>query len=74
MYLTILDLVLILIVFIFITFGFITGLIQTIGALVGIVAGTWIAGLYFEPVGQWHRTVDIDTPKMVIKSELRFGA
>lgn len=53
MYLSILDLILLLILFIFIAFGFITGLIQVIGALLGVVAGAWLAGAYFEPVGSW---------------------
>ena len=53
MYLSILDLILLLILFIFIAFGFITGLIQVIGALLGVVAGAWLAGVYFEPVGSW---------------------
>src|SRR3989344_1762067 len=53
MFLTIFDLILILILFLFIAFGFALGLIQTIGALVGVVLGAWFAGLYYEPVGAW---------------------
>lgn len=53
MYLTILDLVLILILFLFIAFGFAMGLVQAIGALVGIVVGTWVAGQYYEALGAW---------------------
>lgn len=53
MYLTILDLILILILFVFIAFGFTMGLIQAIGAIVGLVVGTWVAGLYYEPMAQW---------------------
>lgn len=53
MFLTILDLVLLLILFLFIAFGFALGLVQTIGALIGVVAGVWLAGIFYEPVGSW---------------------
>ena len=53
MFLTILDLILILVLFVFVAFGFTMGLVQAIGAIIGIVLGTWVAGLYFEPVGAW---------------------
>ncbi len=53
MYISILDLILILIVFIFVAFGFALGLVQTIGALIGVVIGTWLAGMYYEPVAGW---------------------
>ncbi|NUM25477.1 MAG: CvpA family protein [Candidatus Buchananbacteria bacterium] len=53
MYLSILDLVLILVIFAFVAFGFALGLVQSIGALVGVVAGTWLAGMYYEPVAGW---------------------
>jgi len=53
MFLTILDLILILILFLFIAFGFALGLVQTIGALVGVVVGAWLAGVFYEPVGAW---------------------
>jgi membrane protein required for colicin V production len=53
MFLTILDLVLILILFLFIAFGFALGLVQSIGALVGVVVGAWMAGMYYEPLGAW---------------------
>lgn len=48
MYLTIFDLILLLILFLFIAFGFALGLVQTIGALVGVVLGAWVAGMYYE--------------------------
>ncbi len=48
MFLTIFDLVLLLILFLFIAFGFALGLIETIGALVGVVLGAWVAGMYYE--------------------------
>lgn len=53
MFLTILDLILILILFLFIAFGFALGLVQTIGALVGVVIGAWLAGVFYEPLGAW---------------------
>ena len=53
MFLTILDLVLILILFIFITFGFVLGLLQAIGAIVGVAVGTWLAGHFYQPVAAW---------------------
>jgi len=53
MYLTILDLILILILFLFIAFGFVLGLVQTIGALIGVVLGAFLAGTFYEPFGRW---------------------
>jgi len=53
MFLTILDLILLLILFCFIAFGFALGLIQAVGALVGVVIGAWAAGAFYEPVGAW---------------------
>ena len=45
---TILDLILILILFFFTFSGFWFGLIHTLGALVGTIAGVLVAGNYFE--------------------------
>jgi len=56
MYLTIFDLVLLIILFLFVSFGFALGLVQTIGALIGIIIGAWTAGIYYQPVGQWLGT------------------
>ncbi|MFA6254430.1 MAG: CvpA family protein [Patescibacteria group bacterium] len=53
MFLTILDLILLLILFLFIAFGFAMGLVQAIGALVGVVVGAWLAGQWYEPVSGW---------------------
>jgi uncharacterized membrane protein required for colicin V production len=50
---TLVDVVLILILFIFITTGVVLGLIRTIGALVGLLLGTWMAGHYFVPLADW---------------------
>lgn len=47
MFLTVLDLVLILALFIFIAFGFVKGLIQSIGTVVGVFAGAYLANLFF---------------------------
>jgi membrane protein required for colicin V production len=53
MFLTILDLILILALFLFIAFGFALGLVETIGALIGVVVGVWGAGALYEPFGSW---------------------
>lgn len=53
MFLTILDLILILALFSFIALGFALGLIQGIGAILGVFAGAWAAAWYYEPVGVW---------------------
>jgi uncharacterized membrane protein required for colicin V production len=34
-------------------FGFFMGLISAIGALIGIVAGTWLASIYFMDLAVW---------------------
>lgn len=53
MFFTIFDLVLLLAVFLFIAFGFALGLVQALGALVGVVIGTWVAGIFYEPFAAW---------------------
>ncbi|OQA36936.1 MAG: Colicin V production protein [Parcubacteria group bacterium ADurb.Bin326] len=50
---TLVDVILILIVFSFVAIGFGLGLIRSIGALIGLVIGTWVAGRYFMPVADW---------------------
>ncbi len=50
---TLVDVILLLIVFSFVLLGFVFGLIKTVGSLVGLVAGTWLAGHYFQPVAEW---------------------
>src|SRR3989339_549288 len=47
------DVILIIIVLIFVIGGFVMGLIQAIGALIGVVADAWIGGIYFMPFGEW---------------------
>lgn len=53
MYLSILDLILILAVFSLVAVGFAMGLIQAIGGLVGLFLGAWAAGLYYGMVSGW---------------------
>jgi membrane protein required for colicin V production len=50
---TLVDIILILIVFLFVAAGFGLGLVRSIGALVGLALGAWIAGRYFMPVAEW---------------------
>lgn len=50
---TLVDVILILILFVFIAFGTVLGLIGTIGSLVGLVLGIWVAGHYFLPLAGW---------------------
>ncbi len=59
MFITILDLILILILFIFISFGFALGLVQTVGALIGVVLGAWAAGAWYEPLGLWLQDITL---------------
>lgn len=47
------DLILLIILFMFVGFGYWLGLIQTLGALIGIALGAWLAGLWYEPFGAW---------------------
>lgn len=47
------DLVLLVILFVFIGFGYWLGLIHTFGALVGIVIGAYFAGIWYAPLGDW---------------------
>ena len=50
---TLVDVILLLIFFCFVIGGFIMGLIRSIGSLVGLVLGTWLAGRFFQPVADW---------------------
>lgn len=47
------DVILLIILFGFILFGAFSGLIQALGALIGVAAGAWFAGLYYEVVSGW---------------------
>jgi uncharacterized membrane protein required for colicin V production len=53
MFFTLVDVVLILIIFGFISAGFFLGLIRSIGALIGLVIATFISGRYFMPLAVW---------------------
>lgn len=57
MFLTILDLILILIIFCFVAFGFTLGLVQSVGALVGIIIGAFLAGKFYQPLAEWLNPV-----------------
>lgn len=50
---TLVDLILIVVVLVFVIVGFMMGLIKSLGALVGVFAGAWVAGHYYEPVASW---------------------
>lgn len=54
------DVILIVIVLIFTIGGFALGLIGMIGALLGIVAGVWIASQNFLPVSEWLTPILLD--------------
>lgn len=49
---TLLDVILLLVLFGFVFFGFWTGLIHALGGLVGVVAGAVVASRVFEPLAQ----------------------
>ena len=53
MFLTILDLVLVFLIFLAVAFGFITGLIQAVGGFIGLALGAWAAGRFYDGVGVW---------------------
>lgn len=50
---TLVDVILILIVFAFVAAGFGLGLVRSIGALIGLAVGAWVAGRYFMSVAEW---------------------
>ncbi len=47
------DVILIVIVFSFAVAGFMLGLIEAIGALIGLALGAWLAGQYYGQVAGW---------------------
>ena len=53
MYLTILDLILLFLLFLFVSFSFYMGFIAAVGSLLGVVVGTWAAGHFYAPVTEW---------------------
>jgi len=50
---TLTDVILIVIVTAFTVLGFFMGLISAIGALIGIVVGTWAAVTFYIPIAEW---------------------
>lgn len=64
MYLSILDLILLLGIFLFISFGFWAGFISMVGSLVGLVIGTWVAGHYFAAFGAWLSPYVLDNTNL----------
>ncbi|MFH1192516.1 MAG: CvpA family protein [bacterium] len=51
--LSIFDVILVVLLSSFVGLGLFFGLIHTIGALVGVILGSWIAGHYFLPISGW---------------------
>lgn len=52
-----LDTILIVILVMFVSFGFWFGFVHALGALIGVVAGAFFAGRSFEPLAQWLHSV-----------------
>jgi len=50
---TILDIVVVLILAVFFFKGFSLGLVRAVGAFIGLVVGLWLAGRYYQPMGDW---------------------
>src|SRR3989339_1308100 len=50
---TLVDVILILVIFGFVFAGAAMGLIKSVGTLLGFFAGTWMAGRYFMIAGDW---------------------
>lgn len=47
------DLILLLAMFGFMLFGLFFGLIHSIGSLIGVIVGAWVAGHFYEGVSHW---------------------
>jgi uncharacterized membrane protein required for colicin V production len=47
------DLNIIAVLAVFVAIGLVCGFIHTLGAVVGTVLGTWLAGLLYGPFGRW---------------------
>lgn len=61
---TLVDVILILIVFAFIAVGFGLGLMRSIGALLGLMVGAWVAGRYFMSTVEWLTPILMGQEKM----------
>lgn len=53
MFFTVLDLILILIIFVMVAYGFIMGLIEAVGSLAGLVLGAWLGSVFYQDFGNW---------------------
>ena len=53
MFLTIPDIIIILIIFGFAMYGLIMGLIEAVGSMVGLFLGVTLGSMYFRPFGEW---------------------
>lgn len=51
MFLSILDLILLVIMCLFVAFGFFVGLIEALGSIVGLFLGVWLGGIFYKDVG-----------------------
>lgn len=51
------DIILLVILGGFVLFGFWFGFIHTLGSLIGVAAGAWIAGNYFDEVANWGQFI-----------------
>ncbi|MFC1613164.1 CvpA family protein [Patescibacteria group bacterium] len=51
------DIILIILLSSFLTFGLFFGLIHTFGALVGVIFGSWVAGHYFLSIAGWISSI-----------------
>lgn len=50
---TILDIVVVLILAVFFFKGFSLGLVRAVGTFIGLVVGLWLAGRYYQTMGDW---------------------
>lgn len=75
MFITIIDLALLLVVFLFISFGFFLGFISMIGSLLGLIIGAWAASRYSNDLGDWLAKflLGSDTVANIIAYLLIFG-
>lgn len=53
MFFSFFDLILLFLLFLFIAFGFVMGLIETLGSILGLVFGVWMGALFFQDLGNW---------------------
>jgi membrane protein required for colicin V production len=58
------DFIIVLVLVGFGVFGFVLGMIQVVGGLVGLVAGTWLANQWHLPLGKWLANVLPVSPRI----------